>query len=185
MNFDYIAGFFDGEGCIHRSHRIRPSKRNRDHPIIELTMCNTNREVVENIRAFVGCGHIEVRNRPRCKPLFVFQIGGWREVLRLAQELEPHCIVKKIPLQRIIAFIKGHPWIHGDVSTLTKENLTEYYLRRKWSLTQVAKRYGVSPMAVYDYLHRNGIPVRSRAEAWRVRGCGRNGKGQFTGPLSA
>ena len=183
MNLDYIAGFFDGEGCIHKSHHVR-RPGGPDHPIIELTMCNTNREAIENIKAFLGCGGIEVRNRLGWKTLFVFHTGAWRHVLRLAQELEPRCIVKKEQLQRIIEFIEQHPWQLGDTSALTKESLTEYYLHRKWSLTQIARKFRVSHGAVWDHLHRNDIPLRTRAEAWKVRKCGRNSMGQFTGPLS-
>jgi len=44
MNWDYLAGFLDGEGSI----IIKP-------PRVRLYISNTNKEVLEKIRDFVKC----------------------------------------------------------------------------------------------------------------------------------
>jgi hypothetical protein len=62
MNWDYVAGFFDGEGCA----IIREHKRN--FVTAELEFSNTNRPVLDEIQSFIGVGKIWTRTPPRMRP---------------------------------------------------------------------------------------------------------------------
>jgi len=74
MNWDYIAGFFDGEGCITYGR----SKRYR------IMISQTHKEVLESIRDFVGVGYVvEVAKRKsHWKDSWVFYIAKQEDSLK-------------------------------------------------------------------------------------------------------
>ena len=87
----YIAGFFDGEGSI------VITSRGHGRLDLDVVVVNTDRDVVEMIRATFGTGNIYRRSRAGSlgkKPAFVLQWAGKRaeEVLRL---LYPYLRIKK------------------------------------------------------------------------------------------
>ena len=55
MNWSYLAGFFDGEGCVQKNK----NQTGRYYPYLDIT--NTNTKVLEEIRAFLEL------NKIRCK----------------------------------------------------------------------------------------------------------------------
>ena len=78
MNWDYLAGFLDGEGSI----IIKP-------PRVRLYISNTNKEVLEKIRDFVKCGNvygINLKNKKEnwSKP-YGWTICFHKDVLRILQ----------------------------------------------------------------------------------------------------
>jgi hypothetical protein len=64
IDWGYVAGFFDGEGNLHRDKR-----KSTTH----LRIDNTSLVALEHIQSFVGCGQIS--NRGRQKPITRTGIG--------------------------------------------------------------------------------------------------------------
>ncbi len=56
MDWSYIAGFFDGEGNF-KIGRIKITKGKIAHQL-QIRITNTNKEVLEEIKRFVGYGWI-------------------------------------------------------------------------------------------------------------------------------
>jgi len=94
MNWDYIAGFFDGEGCITHGR----SKRYR------IMISQTHKEVLESIRDFVGVGYVvEVAKRKsHWKDSWVFYIAKQEDSLKFLEKIVPGLIVKKQDAQEAI-----------------------------------------------------------------------------------
>ena len=68
MNWEYIAGFFDGEGNL-QMHPIRKDGKIRAYQLLT-RIYSTNKEVIEKIKDFLGGkGHIYIK-----RPLRITQI---------------------------------------------------------------------------------------------------------------
>lgn len=86
MTWNYIAGFFDGEGSI---TQIRKGFR--------VVLYQANEEVLRAIKDFVGFGFIiEAKKRePHWKDSWIYYIAKQEEVLYFLVNVMPFLIVKK------------------------------------------------------------------------------------------
>ena len=115
MNLDYMAGYFDGEGCmllgVHRDKRPDKTKGSLIDgwaitPILSIQ--SYDYEVMESMRAFCelrGFGARKILNitkqlRPhQTKIAKRFDIAGWSKIRYICLELIPHCIAKRRQLE--------------------------------------------------------------------------------------
>ncbi len=86
----YLAGFFDGEGCV--------SVGNNGN--ITLRVINTNLEVLELFKETLG-GSIGNRTQIVNKKQYTWSVYG-DNALKVASVLIPYCIEKKSQLEEII-----------------------------------------------------------------------------------
>lgn len=89
----YFAGLIDGEGtiCIMK-HGI---KNGRIHLRICLSVCNTNKAIITDIRTFFSCGTITIDKRTiRKKPLWDWEIRGIK-AKKIILNLYPFLRIKK------------------------------------------------------------------------------------------
>lgn len=94
----YIAGFFDGEGSIYINKTKCIENRTGVRYQFFLTMNNTNREVLEKIREFLGKEgiHLTVDKRNRGKYPDVYCIAAEsRKAAEILRKLRPYLIVKR------------------------------------------------------------------------------------------
>ncbi len=87
----YLAGFLDGEGCI------GIYKRNRykvPQYILEVTIVNTNKEVIDWIQKRVK-GNIRVRRHSEWKTRWIWSINTRDPIHRFLNDILPFLIVKK------------------------------------------------------------------------------------------
>ena len=107
-NLAYIAGLFDGEGCV--SYTQRPTKRNdRNGKIyqqwyIRAEVAMTDESIIDWIQKTLGFGWSGIKrynNKPRYKPQWRW-CCGYRDCLKLAQLLLPYSRVKKTELKKVI-----------------------------------------------------------------------------------
>lgn len=68
--WDFIRGFFDGDGCITYSKRTRGK-----YKCIEGTMSFTNKDIkfLESIQKEIGCGKIRKDKRSNCYILYIYR----------------------------------------------------------------------------------------------------------------
>lgn len=97
----YIAGIVDGEG--HFRQRSRRTKDRRKIQNIELTVTNTNVELLHWLRDKVG-GHVYqmTEKNSSWKSCFYWYLGGTRRVKALLILLEPYLIVKKEAADKVL-----------------------------------------------------------------------------------
>ena len=90
MNIDYLAGFFDGEGCITIMRRGSASK-----PAFPRIVISSNCvEIIEMIRESLKVkGFLSLPNRHRST--FQLNISSSKEVIYVATLLLPHLFLKR------------------------------------------------------------------------------------------
>lgn len=98
MTWSYIAGFFDGEGSItHNGKGFR------------ITIAQTNMEVLDEIKFFVGAGNIisVTKRHPHWKDSWVYNISTQKEIYKFLLNVLPFLIVKKALAQKTIPLLRG------------------------------------------------------------------------------
>lgn len=142
MNWDYLAGFVDGEGSI----IIKP-------PRVRIYIGNTNKQVLQEIKEFTNCGSVydvNMTNKSeKWKKQYGWTICFHQDVLRILKHLRTKLIIKKELCEKAINYIENKRW-------------QKYYLSReeleKWkhlgSSRNIAMKLGVSQASVLNYLRK-------------------------------
>lgn len=99
-----MTGFFDGEGTV-LNHRYSPGR----YLVLGLTFYNTDRNVLERIRAFINAGRIYATKRPPRKTEYALTVRGHVEALRVAEAMLPYAIVKRIALLDLVDELRARP----------------------------------------------------------------------------
>ena len=97
MNWDYIAGFFDGEGSV-----TDYKKKCR------VTITQTNKEVLERIRSFAGVGSIAeiTKRKSHWKDSWVYYISKQSDLLKFLNGVAPRLVVKRKLAQNAIVVLE-------------------------------------------------------------------------------
>jgi len=118
MNWDYVAGYFDGEGCAGFYHHPKGTK------FAQLIFSNTNLESLQAIHAFLGHGYIRPKHNKSSgfgvKLMYELRIGHHEDVLRIAKTLAPLTIIKRQRLLELISEIEAYPWQNSQVHRRSK-----------------------------------------------------------------
>jgi|GEM_PF-2440912 DNA invertase Pin-like site-specific DNA recombinase len=161
MNWDYIAGFFDGEGNV----RVVDSKNSRGISItIAQAESNNGNEVISKIQSFLRSNNInshiyvykslDKRGYKR-QPLYVLRISDKYNAKKFLKELEGRVVVKRSDVKDALVFI-----------TLMKRHTRPF--------TDPEKKEIVS-------LFKNGVKIRDIA---KKTGCGTSKVSKFLNSLS-
>ena len=86
MNWDYVGGFFDGEGSIARSGRS-----------FRISIAQTNEEILNEICDFAGVGHVfkVTKRKEHWKDSWVYHIGSKKDIHLFLKRISPYLILKK------------------------------------------------------------------------------------------
>ena len=97
MTWNYIAGFFDGEGSITNNGKG-----------FRITICQTNKEILEDIKCFVGFGYvIKVKKRKKhWKDSWVYYIAKQREVYSFLTQISPFLKIKRESAESCLPLLK-------------------------------------------------------------------------------
>ena len=97
-----LAGFIDGEGYVGLPANL--TRNNFHRPTI--TIYNTHRGVLLQIREFVGFGQVYTNKRrgPNCQPSHFFRAEG-RRIAPLLEQLLPFLIVKREQAELVLEYI--------------------------------------------------------------------------------
>jgi len=94
LNADYVTGLVDGEGSF--NVRINPNKKRRAKVELRfsLKLRHQDKEILEALRAFFGCGNVYIQRDKRANHslCYRFEVQNKEEILR-----------------RIIPFFQEHP----------------------------------------------------------------------------
>ena len=86
MTWNYIAGFFDGEGSLtHNGKGYR------------VTISQTNFEVLESIRMFSGVGYVikPAKRKAHWKDNWVYYVARQKDVYSFMMKMKPFLVVKR------------------------------------------------------------------------------------------
>ena len=97
MNWDYIAGFFDGEGSITDYKRK-----------CRVTITQTNKEVLERIRSFAEVGSVAeiTKRKSHWKDSWVYYISKQTDLLKFLNGVVPRLMVKRKLAQNAIVVLE-------------------------------------------------------------------------------
>lgn len=111
INIAYLAGVFDGEGCVQvqRSKRKARGGGTRVVSSILLTIVNTSTPLIEKCISVLAENGVSAKIYNELKygtrPIFFLRVAKKREVLILARLLLPYAIAKKSELQMAIWYL--------------------------------------------------------------------------------
>lgn len=99
----YLAGIFDGEGCIHLTpDHHRKSTRNR----VMLTISNTDRELMDWLLGFGGSLASDGKD-PRRSVQYRWRIAARSDVIDFLESILPYLRVKKSKAEIAIGFARS------------------------------------------------------------------------------
>ncbi len=114
----YMAGFFDGEGCINLARRTKRGKRCRIH----ISISNTNEWVIQWFHFNFG-GSIVFEDRtsenPNWQNVWRWSITSGQQALRFLQAISPYLILKKPQAELAVKFQSRHSQVGKRVSPET------------------------------------------------------------------
>ena len=114
MNIAWIAGFFDGEGCVY----IFPNGKG-----IQVSITQKNKASLELIKAFYGFGRIAYKDKNN--QCHIWQVCSKIDILRFLRSIRQYVIVKKIDVEIGIIYAqtldsKRHGYYRLDEQILNK-----------------------------------------------------------------
>jgi len=119
VDASYIRGFFDGEGCISCSDRLRKGKRVGDSPYrvfyCHLDFTNTSLSLLLSIRDWLqGQGyHPRLRKQPRpdkpdATPYYILSLHRPDEIVRFFEEIGTNHPDKRARLEEVKSYYRMH-----------------------------------------------------------------------------
>jgi hypothetical protein len=170
MNWDYVAGYFDGEGSAGVYGPSMATYRVAFH--------NTHIESLKRIHSFLGCGRL-LRRRPGVlgkKTPYVLAINKIADLRKVIPPLLERCIIKVPALKKVLAHIatKTPSKNRGVVSSVGVNQIKKWYCDERRSINSIAIEVGVSPATISGFLTRSGVSLRKRwhQHQSKLRGLG-------------
>jgi len=101
MSWGYVAGFFDGEGSV-----------SYEPDLYTFSFANTDRDILEEIRQFLGCGTLSthVHQSVRRKTMYQLRIRRHEDQVRFIEGVMPYMIIKTDKASSALEWIKAKKW---------------------------------------------------------------------------
>jgi hypothetical protein len=155
----YLAGFFDGEGCITRSHSA-PA----------LTISNSAVEPIRAFKDYFGFGSISVKKFPPEKGYldsYRWDVSGRYNVKKVLNALEPYLIVKKNKAIETLEWISNAPYtLRSAGCNWTAEE--EEILKAKYYSASKEELMSSLPRRSWDAIIVKGKKMGLRRKATKV-----------------
>lgn len=99
----YLAGIFDGEGCVGYYNANTSSETPAHHASVHI--CNINKQVIEWVQEKVGGGRISLMgmNDPKRRVAYQWQLGRKSQVKAFLESIRPFLIVKAAQVDTLLA----------------------------------------------------------------------------------
>lgn len=185
MRWEYIAGFFDGEGCVNTTTRKVEGTQ-----CVTVTIAQSNADGVEKppavlleISAFlseVGIVHnisggrkylrqtttSDGRKINTTRPIYNLQIQNRHGIIAFLTGVRPFLRVKKTKSEDVLRFFKMYPDMRGRFSMKKQENLSSEMVKADiaagltWE--QTAEKHGCSITTIARRLNPEGYRKKMR-----------------------
>jgi len=149
MDWQYIAGFFDGEGSItHNGQGYR------------ISIPQSHQPVLDAIRAYSHVGKVfSLTKRQRhWKDAWVYAIARQKDVLFFLQHIRPFIIVKRKSVDQVLQKLPSIVNLQGQRATLAAWRRSEAIRLRQKGLSYraIGKQIGID----WGYVRRLTLPIR-------------------------
>jgi hypothetical protein len=164
--WQYLAGFFDGEGCIEwrSSFVLVVTQSDRaDNVLAHIAIFLRSRDV----RCILRARRLYKRKDPvRWRPQSQIEVLDWRSVRRCLRKMLPFLIVKRERALKALEYIQNRKW---KPSLIPEERVGRAYLayRDGLSFRQIEARFHLSSKILRLYMKRQGYASRTRTMAIR------------------
>ena len=109
----YLAGLFDGEGCVQFKYKYRKRKRRsstyawNNELICRLQLEMSCKETIDHVKNITKCGTVWIRKPRRsrlgnlCKKMYIW-VGCHRDANKVAKHIAPFAVTKQEKLLEIV-----------------------------------------------------------------------------------
>lgn len=151
MNIDYIAGFFDGEGCFTVSLSVKKGVHKfifHVNPRITIGVSNASSSVLERMQAFLNMGHVYHHTRSkrsksgRIKKEAVFRIYRRDHLKQFTKLIENKIIVKKRELnlfKKVLDLAESPTQNIKEIVQIAEKLNPRSTSPRKWTVQEIEK----------------------------------------------
>jgi len=114
---DYIAGFFDGEGCVRL--QVHNDKRGKGYSYIEaqieITSCDMS--ILEEIQKTVECGKIREKDNYKRGNNHCYKLvfSKQSEMLKVLKRIYPVLRIKRDACSKVIKFLENKSSLNKDI----------------------------------------------------------------------
>jgi hypothetical protein len=160
ISWQYIAGFFDGEGCVN-VYETQGYLR----PYCSMVQAEPRQEVILKISEFLDMEGIDHRIDTAeqkgygWKPLHRLQITKRSETLKFLRAIQPYAIAKKADVDRVAEWIEKNPpkagrkRLHADKQAkrmleLWEDGMSQSQIACKFKTHQVAVSRAISKLQI-------------------------------------
>lgn len=164
MNWDYIAGFFDGEGCVHEQRKVCQYT-------LTFSQCESQKKVLTVISKFLKANDVKHgldrrrRTNPRHQMSWAVTIQGASNVLRFLRPIIENLIVKRAKAEQAIQFCEDVLQRKADRMSNIEKAVQAYVSGECPSINQARHKFGVADKTLRKYLFQLGHrPLRGRSE---------------------
>ena len=155
MNWQYLAGLFDGEGSIStilygNIHRV------------QATMCigDQDLKLLQEIQIFLQEKGFRVGLHQRKDKMACIHLTGWHNVRKFLKKINPKLRIKKQRALEAIKWINNHDW-RMRIDRFTEEEkrkIVEEYQHK--TAREVGKKYKVKRITIAGWARKMGIRKR-------------------------
>ena len=172
MNWGYVAGYFDGEGCAGIYH---VASKSPNYHKCELTWHNTHLESLVAIQEFIGCGRIDKRGdknkaKETHKDMYALHVERRADMLLVIPHLLEYCLIKTDKLREIqdwlVHHTKDQSQGYGTLDSFGVERIRHLYWEGGLTQEEIAERVGVTQTAVSYFMQKHGLLRRSKPAAF-------------------
>lgn len=156
ITWEYIAGFFDGEGCIWINKKFNENKRKGRNMVVHVGQIEPNRRIIdlisqklkeENIRHSI----VTIANNPKSKNKYVrIQIQSMGECKRFIEFILQYLIVKKEDAIEALDYISKAKYLW--LTNKEKEDIKE--MKNNYSAKEIAQIMGRSYVTINNHINR-------------------------------
>ena len=141
MDKAYIAGFFDGEGCVGYYNASQTAKHRPSYFHTSVHVCNIDPCVIKWIADVTGIGRVNIlRSRDKTRrTAYQWQIGKKADVLDFLNAIRPYIKVKSAQVETILthlaleaSYIKRHGSVTPEI-VVARQHVSDEMKRMKWS----------------------------------------------------
>lgn len=163
ISFQYICGFFDGEGNI-----AKPLVKKA--PTVSIAQSDGQHLVLFAIQAFlerhrISCNvHRKETDDPRHKAIWRLVISDRASIIRFLRAMRPYCWVKLSQLETALRNLRITEWKHGlvDLRRCERSRLAYY---EGYTFREAAAVSGIDAHTLRHYMLKRGERGRSREDA--------------------
>lgn len=103
MNYQYLAGFFDGEGSIFIT-KTKPAPPKNEYHRLRASISQKNREILDEIKEFIGHGVVfSSQEKSRKSKMYILKIEE-DQALAFLENLLPYLKLKQLRAKYAIQF---------------------------------------------------------------------------------